>query len=239
MKKIIRAVIGYCYCCKRKTMFISNDYWLRDYYRCIRCQSIPRQRALMKVLQNESPDYQKLRIHESSPSGATFERLKSECKQYTYSYFYKNKQLGCAISKNGTNQNLEKLTFGNETFDIFITQDVMEHVNDPIKAFAEISRVLKPGGVHIFTTPIYSFQKTRPRVDVIDGKRVNILPPVYHNNPIDKKGSLVTYDWGNDICEFIEESCGMKSVIIEFPNREENYKSGLEADFLQVILSRK
>lgn len=138
-----------------------------------------------------------------------------------------------------TNENLEDLTFENETFDLFITQDVMEHVNNPEKAFAEIARVLKPGGAHIFTTPIYRFQKTRARIKVENGNVVNILPEIYHGNPISAKGSLVTYDWGNDIAEFIEHSSGMKSEIIEFQKTKTNYKSGLDADFLEVIVSRK
>lgn len=134
---------------------------------------------------------------------------------------------------------MESLTFPDESFDVFITQDVMEHVNNPQKVYSEIARVLKPNGVHIFTTPIYCFQKTRSRIVIKDGKRLNVLPPIFHGNPIDQNGSLVTYDWGYDICEIIEKSCGMKSNIFNFENSEENCKNGLEADFLQVIVSRK
>ena len=43
------------------------------------------------------------------------------------------------------------MTFENESFDLFITQDVFEHVMTPNKAFKEIERVLKPGGAHVFT----------------------------------------------------------------------------------------
>lgn len=194
MEKIVRVAKGYCHCCKKKTIFVSTDYWLRDHYRCLRCKSIPRQRAIMKVLQEKRPDYRTLNIHESSPSGAPFEELKKECRNYTYSFFYERRPLGADLPRGAVNQNLEELTFENETFDIFITQDVMEHVNDPKKAFSEIARVLKPGGAHIFTTPIYFLKKTMPRIEIVDGKRVKIAPPVFHGNPIDKKGSLVTYD---------------------------------------------
>jgi SAM-dependent methyltransferase len=43
----------------------------------------------------------------------------------------------------------ERLPFENESFDVVILEAVIEHVPDPYKAFAEISRVLKPGGVFI------------------------------------------------------------------------------------------
>lgn len=114
----------------------------------------------------------------------------------------------------------------------------MEHVNNPDKAFAEIARVLKLWG-HIFTTPIYHFQKTRTRIKVENGLVVNILPEIYNGNPISAKGALATYDWENDIEEFIEHSSGMKSEIIEFQQTKPNYRNGLDADFLEVMVSRK
>lgn len=67
----------------------------------------------------------------------------------------------------------------------------------------------------------------------------NIFPPIYHGNPINEEGSLVTHDWGNDICNYIEDVSGMKSEIIEFQHSNENYRNGLEADFLYVIVSKK
>ncbi len=41
------------------------------------------------------------------------------------------------------NEDLENQTFQNESFDIVITQDVMEHIYDPGKAFAEVARTFK------------------------------------------------------------------------------------------------
>lgn len=240
MKHIVKMTLGTCPCCKRKTAFVATTYWFRDYYKCLWCKSIPRQRALMDVLGQKFPGYKNLKIHESSPSGATFRQLMKECTNYSFSYYYGEKYLkGERMSNGATNENLEDLSFEDETFDLFITQDVMEHVNNPEKAFAEIARVLKRGGVHIFTTPMYHFQKTRARIKVENGQVINILPEIYHGNPISKQGALVTYDWGYDIVEYIERSSGMKSEVIEFPQTKPNYRKGLDADFLEVIVSKK
>lgn len=46
-------------------------------------------------------------------------------------------------------ENLKQLTFVDETIDLHITQDVLEHVLRLGRAFAEIARTLKPGGAHI------------------------------------------------------------------------------------------
>jgi predicted SAM-dependent methyltransferase len=52
-----------------------------------------------------------------------------------------------------TNQNLECLTFADESLDLVITSDVMEHARLDDRAHREIYRVLKPGGIYIFTVP--------------------------------------------------------------------------------------
>lgn len=51
---------------------------------------------------------------------------------------------------------------------------------------------------------------------------------------------MVTYDWGNDIVDFIDSvTDGTKIKVFCFPHNEENYRMGLEADYLQVVVSTK
>ncbi len=234
--------IGYCPVCRRRTVFVSLNDWLRESYGCILCRSLPRHRAVIKVLDEIMPDWRKKKIHESSPGGGIFEQLKKDCVDYTYSYFYENKKLGKVLGEHCSNQNLENTTFECEDFDIVITQDVFEHINDPFKAFREIERILKPGGLHIFTVPINPLVKTVSRIKLENGERKAILPEVYHKNPIDVNGSLVTYDWGNDICELIETNTTMSASIKRFDQYEdckENERLGIASYALYVIVTRK
>jgi len=46
-----------------------------------------------------------------------------------------------------------KLPFADNTFDRIIASEIMEHVPDDIAAMAELSRVLKPGGILAVTVP--------------------------------------------------------------------------------------
>lgn len=240
LDNVVKIYGGICSCCCKKTVFVAFDYQLRGNYKCIFCGSVPRQRAIMKVLQNEVPEWRNMIIHESSPSGVTFRILKEQCAGYTYSYWHELKPLGIELQFGGVNQNLENLTFEDEKFDVFITQDVLEHVNRPEKVFAEIARTLKKGGLHIFTTPLTPFRKTKARIKMRGDKRELILPPIYHGNPICKEGSLVTYEWGGyDFLEIIDKAAGTESKIVEFPNNKENFENGLEGDFLHVIISKK
>lgn len=51
---------------------------------------------------------------------------------------------------------LDNLPFTNGTFDAVISLWVLEHLHHPDRVFAEVTRVLKPGGVFLFVTP-YSY----------------------------------------------------------------------------------
>lgn len=241
MKKIVKIKFGYCPCCERHTVFTASDYWLREIYVCKRCRSNPRQRAVVVMLNKLCGNWEFLRIHESSPSGALFGRMKRVCTNYTYSYFYPEKKLGQFLDDKGnvTNQNLQELTFPDDAFDLFITQDVLEHVNEPQKALKEIYRCLKPGGMHVFTVPVNPFKETMPRIKIENGRVVPIMAEQYHGNPISDKGSLVTYDWGGDIVRIIDSLTGFKTEVVNFWRSKENNQMGLEADCLQVFVSTK
>ena len=241
MKKIVKFKFGYCPCCEKYTIFTASGYWFREKYVCNRCRSNPRQRAIMVMLKKLCENWEDLHIHESSPSGATFERIKRTCTNYTYSYFYPEKKLGQFLDdeRRITNQNLQELTFSNDVFDLFITQDVLEHVNEPQKALKEIYRCLKPGGMHIFTVPAKPFKETTPRIKIENGKVVPIMEEQYHGNPISEKGSLVTYDWGGDVVRIKDSLTGFKTEVVNFWRSKENNHMGLEADCLQVFISTK
>ena len=60
---------GYCSICERQVYFEIEGAWLRDQYKCVNCQSIPRWRALMSVIAELYPKWRELKIHESSPGG--------------------------------------------------------------------------------------------------------------------------------------------------------------------------
>ena len=47
----------------------------------------------------------------------------------------------------------EHLPFGDATFDVVTASWVLEHLENPARTFAEIARVLRPGGHFLFVTP--------------------------------------------------------------------------------------
>ncbi|PEC50266.1 SAM-dependent methyltransferase [Bacillus cereus] len=226
---------GYCVICEKETTFIEQNDWLRDHYVCFTCHSIPRQRALIHVLNTFFPKWGSYHIHESSPGGITTQLLIKNCKNYTYSQYFKNHPLG-QYFQGIRCENLEDMTFPNESFDLFITQDVFEHVMEPSKAFKEIERVLKPGGAHVFTVPWYHIlTKTLQRARIAKEGIEYMEEPIYHGNPIDENGSLVTFDWGQDMIEYIYKHANMYTIVYLQKDRS----LGLDAEFLHVFVSKK
>ncbi len=52
---------------------------------------------------------------------------------------------------------LEKLPFGDASFDLVTALDVVEHIDDDLAALREIGRVLRPGGHLLMTVPAHQF----------------------------------------------------------------------------------
>jgi SAM-dependent methyltransferase len=133
-------------------------------------------------------------------------------------------------------ENLEELTFDNETFDLFVTQDVFEHIFNPDRAAREIMRVLKPGGAHVFTAPKHKgLVKSYPRATLSNGQVVNILEEVYHGNPVGDGRALVTWDYGDDFEILVSEWSG--SPTITYVTRDRHL--GIDGEYLEVFVTRK
>lgn len=225
---------GYCPVCEKKTVFIVKGPWLRDNYLCAKCRSIPRVRHIMHVLQKHFPNFRELKIHESSPSGPSFYKFRSECQGYVPTYFWPDVTPGS--QRDGYHcENLEALTFPDNTFDLVITQDVMEHVLNPDKAFSEIARTLKPGGAHVFTVPWYAPKPTFIRAAATENGLEYYAEKDYHGNPIDEGGALVVTEWGSDLPEFIFKTSGMITTVFN----TQDLNTGLAGEFLEVFVSRK
>lgn len=228
---------GYCPVCASDTIFLAEHPWLRDHYLCTKCCSIPRERALMRVLNSFYPAWRELTIHETSPGnrGASV-KIAGECGNYIASHYFANVPGGSF--KDGIRcENLEKLSFADESVDIHISQDVMEHIFSPNLAFKEIARTLRPGGAHIFTVPIVNkFQSTRRRATLLsDGTIQHLCSAQYHGNPIDAQGCLVTFDWGYDICQEIFGASGMFTHIIQI----DDLNNGIRAEYVDVLVAIK
>jgi SAM-dependent methyltransferase len=224
---------GYCACCRSQAMFVAYDAWLRDFYLCSGCGSVPRQRHLQTVLDESFPGWGDLVIHESSPSNDFISRVAS---RYTSSQFFPDVPRG-EYRDGVRSEDVEALTFADESIDLFITQDVLEHVFNPDKAIREIHRVLKQGGAHVFTAPKHrGLDLSRRRAHLgVDGVVEHLLPEEYHGNPIGDNKALVTWDYGYDFEQLLSEWAGAE---VQAHHRRDRSR-GLDAEFNEVFVIRK
>lgn len=231
---------GYCPICETDVTFNAWGENLRDAYLCGRCGSVPRERALMVALNGFCPDWRDMKIHESSPGerGVSL-RLKDECPGYLPTHYSPDIPLGDHSPEGGwLNQDLEHQTFPDDSFDLVVTQDVFEHLFDPDAASREIARTLKPGGIHVFTTPLVfgaGRESIQCAVRGTDGQIIHLQKPDYHLNPIDAKGSLVTFWWGYDIAPRIDAAAPFQTTIW----KDERPEFGIAGPLIEVLVSMK
>jgi SAM-dependent methyltransferase len=127
-------------------------------------------------------------------------------------------------------EDLTRLTYDDASFDVVLTSETLEHVPDLGAALREIHRVLKPGGVHLFTIPLLpdvptTFARARLRTD---GTVEQHAPPISH--PGGDTGYPVFTEFGADLPEILRRA-GFATEFLYGPTTED--------DLAQVYVSRK
>lgn len=147
----------------------------------------------------ENCNYMDFIIYEPDSRGTIHNSLK-KFKGYIFSEYFPNCKKNILI--NGIqNEDLQDLSYRDSSIDILITQDVFEHIKNPRKAFNEIYRVLKPGGFHVFTTPIH----TIPETLIDENDNVLKFPIIYHGDHTNNQGAKVYTNFGKDIIEELKK----------------------------------
>ncbi|MBI2595560.1 methyltransferase domain-containing protein [Candidatus Daviesbacteria bacterium] len=195
-----------CYICGKIAKAYIKDWNLRETCICSNCKSTNRQRqvayVLCKVLEEEKKvSFKSLEdiitinnfaIYNTEAGGPLHNTL-VKSRKYTFSEFFNHNYSSGTKVKGVLHQDLTKLSFKEQSFDLVISGDVFEHIPDPYKAHKEVYRVLKSGGRHIFTVPFYQteyFDEVRAQMSK-RWKNILIKPPLFHQDPIREEGVLV------------------------------------------------
>jgi SAM-dependent methyltransferase len=82
-------------------------------------------------------------------------------------------------------EDLQRLSFADDSLDVVLSSDVLEHMPSPYEAHVEIFRVLRPGGRHLFTVPFWPWiVKDDVRAELIDGEIRHLAEPAFHGDPV-------------------------------------------------------
>jgi SAM-dependent methyltransferase len=144
-------------------------------------------------------------VYSAEANGALHRVLKTH-EGYVCSEFWGGDVAGGSIVRGIRHEDLQRLSFANESFDLVLTSDVLEHIPDPYAAHREIFRVLKPGGRHIFTVPfVVGAEADDRRACIRDGQTVFLKEKLWHTDPIrPEDGVLVWTIFGMEMLAHLE-----------------------------------
>jgi SAM-dependent methyltransferase len=132
-------------------------------------------------------------------------------------------------------QDMTCTSYTDDSFDLLIHSDVLEHIGDFRSSLKDNHRILKPGGLLIFSAPIYNHKQHIEKAKInAHGLVEAIGDAIYHGNPLTAAGSLVFNLFGygilDDLAEagFRDAAIGLNYSVIErlFSNGNKYYAVG-------------
>ena len=210
---------------------------------CARCGAKLRARRLARVLLGtypviptarsavdwaKAPEARALRVAELNTIEGLHDAL-ATLPGLAYSDFTPGAAPG-EVVRGVRSEDLTRLTYPGDAFDLVLTSETLEHVPDLDAALVEVRRVLAPGGRHVFTVPLLpGVPRTFARSVVgPDGRVEHRATPIRH--PGGDVGYPVFTEFGADWPEILEAS-GFEVEVAFGPVRDD--------DVAQVFVCRK
>ena len=109
---------------------------------------------------------------------------------------------------------LNDLSFEDKSFDLVITSEVLKYELEPDAAFAEISRVLKRGGVHIFSLPnAWPLPaESVSKAAIVNGEISHISPPRFQRLA-DGTPKLIATEFGEDLIDKLRKHGFLTQIV--------------------------
>ena len=212
-RHLARSRFRTCRACLRPSVFIAIGAD-EEFHICIRCRANLRYELLAQYVRRNAPHLEYLDVLELDP-GSPLQPILRAARRYTRSFFRPDVEPGSRRVDGVVCEDITRLTFGEASLDLIVSSDVLEHVPDPAAAFRESARVLRPGGVHIFTVPPKSVTRQRAALDQ-GGIKILVDPPEYHWDPLDPAGVLVYWEYGSDLAR-VFPTPGLQFRVAEGP----------------------
>ena len=206
---------GYCEVCRKTSLFRVDGSWSgadgginwREHLVCIKCGFNSRERLMLRTVQKIAQEFERPRIYINEQLSGVYHYL---CQRYTDAVGSEYVSASCESGQtiDGVlHEDAMRLSFAGDSFDLYLSQDVFEHVADYRKIYTEAYRVIRGKGFLVFTIPFYF-----DRDEIVRRAKLNgsgeveyLLSPQYHGNPMAEEGSLVFTDYGWDLLEYIRE----------------------------------
>ena len=175
--------------------------------RCIGCGANITNLSLIPVIESHKKLHLIDSAWEMSTYGSTLKFLKDNFPTIIESEYFPNYSSGEYVD-NILNQDVQNLSFADESLDLITSNQVFEHVPDDIKGYKECYRVLKNNGALIFTVPLFNIPQTEQLAAIVNNEIIYFSEPEYHDSRAAGPNSILTF-WHHsiqDICNRVEEA---------------------------------
>jgi len=201
-----------CYVCQSVQSFAianqSDQINWRETLRCPSCDLINRWRSSVHLFEALAAPTSKSSIYITEVVTPLYRVLKQRYPKTIGSEFVAGLKSGETVVAHGEGivvQDVTQLSFSSNGFDALLSFDVLEHVPDYRKALQEFFRVLKPGGLLLWSAPFCFAEQTEIRATLTgNGQIKHLMPPDYHGDPFAGEGVLCFQSFGMDILQEME-----------------------------------
>ena len=170
--------------------------------RCTGCGASAVSLSIVSVVREIAPDLASRSVYEMSARGPFHAWLCRHAGAVTGSEYFEDVAPG--DHRDGVQcQDAQALTHGDGSFDLCTSTEVLEHVPDDARAFRELLRVLRPGGLLVFTVPLRPEHATLERAVLTpQGELLHLTEPEYHGDPLKERGRILAFrTYGGDVVE--------------------------------------
>ncbi len=223
-----------CYICQSVQSFaITNqadpNNW-RESLRCPSCNLINRWRSSVHLFEALATPTARSFIYLTEAVTPLYRLLKQRYPKTIGSEFVAGLESGETVEIRGKNilvQDVTELSFGDNSFDALLSFDVLEHVPDYRKALQEFYRVLKPGGIVLWSAPFCFAEQTEVRATLTENGQIeHHMLPDYHGDPLTDEGVLCFQSFGMDILREMEVLGFVETRVCAFSNLAFAYLGG-------------
>ncbi len=201
-----RTSMGQCPLCGRRPFLSMGPTPLMT--RCLSCAATVATLSLIPIIQQHFGDRASTKdAYELSSYGAMLKWLEQHMHSTTKSEYFPDHPRGTMV-EGVLNQDVQKLTFPDASFDVLTSNQVFEHVADDIAGFKESNRVLRSGGAMIFSVPLYDTPSTLHTAELRNGEVVFFGEAEYHDSRIGGAKSAPVF-WRHslrDICSRVMQA---------------------------------
>ncbi|KRD77390.1 glycosyltransferase [Lysobacter sp. Root983] len=193
--------VSFLYSCGTRSDGGPMPNW-REHLVCAKCGFTNRIRAAIHAFRSELKPEPEARVYITEQTTPLYRWLHEQFPNAKGSEYFADKVPPGEELGGLRNEDIMALTWPDASFDFVLSFDVMEHVPDPAKAFAECARILRPGGSMLWAAPfaldgnhkMLDRNVIRARIDG-DGELVHLMEPEYHCNPVDPDGGALCFQY--------------------------------------------